>query len=297
MTSDSLSRIHTPGWKKYEWLIPLALFGLFLAVTLPGISWGAPKIWHPDEVVYLAREALHGNPELDDSNYNHPHLPIYMMIGLGKVVMALGGGDGEVLIASRVLSAVMIGLTIVLAYLIPRRMGYNALVSGMSGLIAISISALPHNGRFAHNDTFVTFFSTLTIFLLLQYKITDQRGWLYATFFAAGLAVSSKYSALSLAVVPAALYLWNMRKVLLKETLRILETLFIGSALTYFGYAVGTPQALFWMAYYFKRLIPALIYNGQLRPRTRQRQRHPGTVCGDSGGVGTPLYSFCSSSP
>jgi hypothetical protein len=31
--------------------------------------------------------------------------------------------------------------------------------------------------------------------------------------------------------------------------------------LTYLGYATGTPKALTWMAYYMKRLIPALLYN------------------------------------
>lgn len=39
---------------------------------------------------------------------------------------------------------------------------------------------------------------------------------------------------------------------------RIGETLFIGGALTYLGYALGTPKALTWMAYYFKRVFTAL---------------------------------------
>jgi hypothetical protein len=246
---------------KYEFFIPLILFIIFLSVTLPGISWGAPSIWHPDEVVYIAIHALQGQTEFDSSNFNHPHLPIYMMLGLGKILIALGQTEKEVLIAARVLSAVLVGLTIVLSYLIPRRMGYNAVVAGLSGLILLSISVMSQYGRFAHNDTFVTFFTTLTIFFLMQYKTSDHRGWLYAAFFASGLAMSSKYSAISLAVVPAILYLWTMRNVLLNHTLRVLETLFIGGALIYLGYAAGTPKALLWMAFYFKRLVPALAYN------------------------------------
>ena len=45
-------------FEKQEWIIPLGLFILFLALTLPGISWGAPSIWHPDEIVVRSINAL-----------------------------------------------------------------------------------------------------------------------------------------------------------------------------------------------------------------------------------------------
>ena len=288
MKSDSVR--NTPYLERYEFIIPLILFAVFLAFTLPGISWGAPSIWHPDEVVYIAIHALQGQTEFDSSNFNHPHLPIYIMLGLGKILIALGQTEKEVLIAARVLSAVLVGLTIVLSYVIPRRMGFNAAVSGLSGLLLLSVSVMSQYGRFAHNDTFVTFFTTLTIFFLIQYETSDHRGWLYAAFFASGLAISSKYSAISLAIVPGILYLWTMRNALLKHTLRILETLFIGGALTYLGYAAGTPKALLWMAFYFKRLIPALIYNANYG-------REPGSIKGIIGqyavfadGIGMPMF-------
>lgn len=248
-------------WENYEFLIPLGLFILFLALTLPGISWGAPTIWHPDEVVYISIRSLHSNIDFDSSNFNHPHLPIYVMLGLGKIILALGHTDREVLIAARILSAVLMGLTIMLAYFIPRRMGNNQLVSGLSGLLVLVNSEMIHNGHFAHNDTYVTFFSTLTFFFLVLYSTKSQRGWLYATFFSAGLAISSKYSAISLAAVPFIVYLWMMRGNFIKRSLRVLETLFIGGVLIYLGYATGTPKALTWMAYYVKRLVPALLYN------------------------------------
>jgi len=276
--------------QRHEFIIPIVLFIVFLAVTLPGISWGAPSIWHPDEVVYISIEALHGDIDFDANNFNHPHLPIYAMLGLGKILLALGQSDREVLISARVLSAVLVGLTIVLAYLIPRRMGYNEFVSGLSGLLLLATSEMTHNGHFAHNDTFVTFFSTLTIFFLVLYRIRKHRGWLYATFFSAGLAVSSKYSAISLVFIPIIYYLWTMRGMLIKRTLRILETLFIGGILAYLGYAAGTPKALTWMAYYMKRLIPSLLYNSNYGVQ-------PGSLKGVIGqytifldGVGFPLF-------
>jgi len=260
--NSSPSRTTQTFLQKYEFIIPLALFIVFLALTLPGIAWGAPNMWHPDEVVYISIRSLNDNStDFDASNFNHPHLPIYAMLGLGKIVFALGGAKREVLIAARVLSTGLAGLTIVLAYYIPRRMGYKIPVSGLSGLLLLSVSEMTHNGRFAHNDTFVTYFSTLTIFFLVLYKTKGHRGWLYATFYSAGLAISSKYSAISLAAVPFIVYLWTIRNVFVKDRLRVLETLFIGGALVYLGYATGTPKALTWMAFYMKRLIPALVYN------------------------------------
>ena len=257
----SVSVTDTPFLERNEFVIPLLLFVLFLALTLPGISWGAPSLWHPDEVVYIALKALYDGTEFDAANFNHPHLPIYAMFWLGKILIAFGQTSKEILISARVLSAVLTGFTVVLAYLIPRRMGYNIYVSALSALLLLSVSELPHNARFAHNDTFVTFFCTLAIFLLVQYIAKNHRGWLYAAFFASGMAVSSKYIAITLVLVPILIFLWIKGKAVLKPSLDTFETLFIGGTLTYFGYALGTPKALTWMVYYFKRLIPALIYN------------------------------------
>ena len=259
MKSDSVTR--ASNLERYEFIIPLLLFLLFLALTLPGISWGAPSIWHPDEVVYIALRGLYEGIEFDSANFNHPHLPIYAMYWLGKILIALGQTGKEVLIGARVLSAVLTGFTIILTYLTSRRMGYNLYVSGLSALLLLAVSEMSHNGRFAHNDTFVTFFCALTIFFLVQYIVKNHRGWLYAAFFAAGMAVSSKYIAITLVLVPLIVYLWNKGKAVLRLSLDTFETLFISGALTYLGYALGTPKALTWMVYYFKRLIPALIYN------------------------------------
>ncbi len=102
MTSDSVFRIHALGWKKYEWLIPVALFSLFLVVTLPGISWGAPRGWHPDEIVTRSIKALHGEWQFSEINFDYPDLPQYAMFFLGKIVLKLGYTDLEVRTASRV---------------------------------------------------------------------------------------------------------------------------------------------------------------------------------------------------
>src|SRR5262245_44994784 len=107
MKSDSVAKASI--LERYEFIIPLLLFLIFLAFTLPGISWGAPSTWHPDEVVVRSIKALHGEWKFSEINFNYPDLPQYVMFWLGKLILALGYSDTEVLIASRVLSAIVAG--------------------------------------------------------------------------------------------------------------------------------------------------------------------------------------------
>src|SRR5688500_224025 len=211
---------------KYELLIPLILFIVFLSIALPGISWGAPSTWHPDEIVVRSIKALHGEWEFDEINFDYPSLPQYAMFFLGKLVLAFGGADKEILIASRILSAVLAGLTIALTSFITRRVGANLYIAGLSGPHRLCVSELQHNRRFAHNATYVTCFVTLTILFLVNYWKSNQRAWLYASFISVGMAASSKYNAISLVLVPIFLYLFSKRDSLVKRPLRILETLF-----------------------------------------------------------------------
>jgi 4-amino-4-deoxy-L-arabinose transferase-like glycosyltransferase len=244
--------------QRYEFIVPLALFLLFLAVTLPGISWGAPDVWHPDEIVVRSMKALHGDWKFSEINFDYPDLPQYAMFWLGKAILAFGQTDKEILIASRVLSAVLAGLTILLTYIITRRAGGNISVAGLSGLLLLCVSEMSHNGRFAHNDTYLIFFTTLSLLFLVEYFKKRHRLWLYASFITVGMAASSKYIGGSLILAPILVYLIVNRDEFRKNILSVAETLFISGALTFLGYAVGTPKALFWMSYYFKRVLTAL---------------------------------------
>lgn len=244
--------------EKYEFLIPLALFVLFLALTLPGISWGAPDMWHPDEIVVRSIKALHGEWKFGEINFDYPDLPQYAMFWLGKIILAFGQTDKEILIASRVLSAILAGVTIGLTYIITRRAGGSINVAGLSGLLLLCVSEMEHNGRFAHNDTYLVFFTTLTVLLVIEYFKRQNKIWLYAAFITVGMAASSKYIGGSLVILPLLVYLTSQWKNSRKEPLETIETLFVSAALTFLGFALGTPKALFWMTYYFKRVFAAL---------------------------------------
>jgi len=275
--------------KTHEWVVPVGLFLLFLTLTLPGISWGAPSIWHPDEIVVRSINAVFDGYQFSEINFDYPDLPQYAMFFLGKIMVALGYGD-NILVASRILSASLAGLVVVLTYSIARQMGGNIFTAALSGLILTSVSEMSHNGRFAHNDTYVTFFVALSILFLLHYKNSDQRGWLYASLFTVGMAASSKYNGISLAMAPAVVFLIAQKHKLKEQPLRVLETILISSGLTFLGFAFGTPKALFWMTYYFKRMFPALLHTGNYL-------RQPDSVRGIVGqyavmakGIGIPLF-------
>ncbi len=273
--------------EKYEFVIPLALFALFLAFTLPGIVWGP---WHPDEIVVRSIKALHGEWKFSEYNFNYPDLPQYVMYYLGKIVLALGYSDGEVLIASRVLSAVVAGATIPLTFSIARRAGGSITTAGLSGLLLLCVSDLSFNGRFAHNDTYTVFFVTLSTLFIVNYAKTDRRGWLYASLFTVGLATSSKYTGASLVAAWMALYAIIQFKNLKKDWFAIGETLFIGGALTYLGFALGTPKALTWMAYFFKRVFAALEWQATWGQRDDSVRGIVGQFPMMQGSLGTALY-------
>jgi 4-amino-4-deoxy-L-arabinose transferase-like glycosyltransferase len=245
-------------FEKYEFLIPLILFIIFLALTLPGIAWGAPSTWHPDEIVIRSLKALFNDYRFDEVNFDYPTLPQYVMYGLGKIMLALGYEYTEIFISARILSAILAGLTIVITYKICRRVGGSVYVAGLSGLFLICVSEMEHNGRFAHNDTYIIFFTSLAVLCLIEYFSEQNKIWLYGSFVLVGMAASCKYIGGSLLIVPLTFYLVEQRQNIRKAPLAIAETLFIGTALTFLGFASGTPKALFWMTYYFKRVFAAL---------------------------------------
>lgn len=246
----------------HEILIPLLAFLAFLALALPGLPWGAPAIWHPDEVALRAIKALHGDWGYYEANFNHPFLPQNAMYLLGRAVLAFGGTDAALLVSARSLSAVLLGLTTALAYPIARRLGAGIDTAALACLILLAAAEMMHNGHFAHTDAYVAFFSTLTVLLLLHYQATDRRGWLYAAFLGAGLALSSKYNSLLLVLAPLLVYVLAHRADLRGRPLVFAEPLFIGLALWVLGFGLGTPRFLAWPAFFLKRAVPALIYNG-----------------------------------
>lgn len=238
---------------KYEKWIPFLLAILFIILTTSGLE----TMHNPDELVHRVVHALDGNWKFDETNFDYPSLPKHVMLGVGKTLYALNLTEKFHSIA-RFLSILLGAGTITLVYWITRELGGGILASSFASLFLISNHEIAINARFAHNDLYLIFFLTLTVYFLVKYQKRAQKSWLYVTFFCVGLAASSKYNGGVFLLVPIIIFAFNEGKQLFREKLASLETLFIGVVLTFFGFALGTPKALLWMAFYFKRVIPAL---------------------------------------
>ncbi|MBT3413131.1 MAG: phospholipid carrier-dependent glycosyltransferase [Anaerolineae bacterium] len=243
----------TAFFQKYEKWLPLLLALFFVLLTASNLD----SMRNPDELLHRVTKALEGEWQFDETNFDYPSLPKYVMYGVGQVVYALDRVEDFSSVA-RFLSVLLGAGTIFLAYKITRKLGGGILASSFAALFLISNHTLAVNARFAHNDLYLTFFLALTVYLLLHYQDHQKKGWLYLAFFTVGLAASSKYNGGVFLLMPLLVFAVQKGKSLFAENLAALETLFIGIILTFLGFAAGTPKALFWMSFYLKRILPAL---------------------------------------
>jgi hypothetical protein len=248
---------------RHEKRIPFFLGLVFMAVTIPGIAWGAPDIRNPDELVMRVDHAFSGDFSFfDQQNFDYPSLPKYVMYGIGYIVYKMGFTKADFVIAARLLSVLLGGCVVMMTYRITRRLGGKPVAGIFAGLITSFSSLMTGNARFAHNDLYLTFFIILVVYFSIRYWETKQRLWLYTAFLSVGLAASSKYNGVILVLVPLVLFgLWCAQ--VKKISLSSIETLFIGLILSFGGYALGTPKSLLWMAFYLKRMMPAFLRNGE----------------------------------
>jgi len=246
---------------RYEKAIPFVLFILFLLITVPGIDWGAPSLWHPDEIVWRVIKALNGEMIFDETepDYNHPSLPKHMMYGVGWLVREFGGTDTQILVSMRLISVVLGGLTVVLVYYLAKALSENIYIRLLASFFTLSNMILAHNARFAHNDLYLLFFITLALFSLVKYRLSGNRLWIYLAFFSVGCGTSSKYTGASYAIVVVLIFLMENWKTLLKNKLQNIEVFTIGVGLAILGYGIGTPKFLLWMSFYLKRMVPAAL--------------------------------------
>lgn len=246
--------------QRNEWVLPLFIFLLFLAVSLPGVSWGAPALWNPDELIWRVDSALRGEMIFDvtEPDFNYPSLPKYVMYAIGSLVYATGRSSFAFIVAARSFSCLFGALAGVLTYSIARMIGANKRISTLAGILYVTSGVAAANGRFAHNDLYLQFFSTLCIFFIIKYQYARSMYSLYASFFCVGLAASSKYTGGSLIFLPVAVYVVANWAEIRSRWLLMIGNLFLGGVISLLGYGLGTPKALFAPVYYFSNVIPAL---------------------------------------
>ena len=204
-----------------RWLHLLALAavtGLALALRLVGLDWDQGHHLHPDErflsiVLTQIRPptdlALYFDPARSPYNpfnqridfFVYGTFPLFLVDGLSSL-LGLQGYDQAYLVG-RALSAIADTGTVVLVYLLGRR-----LLGAWPGLLAALLMALSvHAIQLSHFftvDTFATFFSTAALWLLV--RAAHRPRWLDLGLLglAIGLALASKLSAGLLVVLVAA---------------------------------------------------------------------------------------------
>lgn len=247
-------------FSRHEFSMPLFIFFLFLAASLPGVSWGAPALWNPDELVWRVDSALRGEMIFDvtEPDFNYPSLPKYVMYAIGSLVYGTGRSSFAFIVAARSFSCLLGALAGTLVYFTARLIGANKRISALAGLFYIASGVAAANGRFAHNDLYLQLFSILSVYFVVKYQYTNSRLWLYASFFSVGLAASSKYTGGSLILLPVAVYLIVNWREIRTRWLAMFGSLVLGGLISYLGYGLGTPKALFDPVYYFTNVIPSL---------------------------------------
>ena len=132
-----------------ETLFPTFIFLLFLAVSIPGVNWGMPALWNPDELSWRVNSALHGELIFDETepDFNYPSLPKYVMYGVGKITYGLGYSSSIFYISVRLVSALLGALSGVFVYYLARTIGANMMTSALAGLLYIASGIAAANSR------------------------------------------------------------------------------------------------------------------------------------------------------
>jgi 4-amino-4-deoxy-L-arabinose transferase-like glycosyltransferase len=247
--------------RRFDVLAPLALFVLFLAVSVPGISWGAPSLWNPDELVWRVKSALHGEMKFDitEPDFNYPSLPKQVMYVIGLVTYGLGQSDFAFIVSARLFSALLGALVAALVYVIARKVGASPRTAALAGLFYVLSGVVSANAHFAHNDLYLQFFTVLCLYFSLRYHYDGSRTWLLLAFLTVGMATSSKYTGASMVLLPSGLVLTKHWPTFRRTWLACLGTLLVGALLVIFGYGLGTPRLLTSPVDYLSHAIPAAV--------------------------------------
>ena len=244
--------------QKYETLLLLLIFSGVMVVNSRGLSWGLPGLWNPDELAKTVSLALDGLTKFDLSDLNYPSLPKYFMLFFGRITEGLGYPRTTFFLVARFISVFFSGMLTWIAYGLVRKAGGTYLGAFFAALLVAANSEIALQAHFAHNDLYVTFFVCLAVYFLVSYNHTRKKTWLYLSFFTCGMAASSKYPGGVIIIVIFVAYLLIERANIFNKFVSTFETIFVGAGLCYLGYGLGTPQAITWLSYYVKRLLPAL---------------------------------------
>lgn len=204
-------------------LVAIVLAGAALRFT--GVGWGDAFVYHPDEGV-IVKAAFHmvAAQDWNPHNFLYPSLLTDVVAGLAGIGHAITGlpvatgqeglftteflpGQFGVFLAGRLLVATLGVATVVAVFAVARRLGGRG-----EGLLAAAIVAVApihiESSRYVTTDVPVTLLCTLALAASIRAVDTPghKRWWVVAAV-CVGLATSTKWNGIAVAIVPAVLYL------------------------------------------------------------------------------------------
>ena len=171
------------------------------ALRFYGLDFGLPSGFHPDEFnktrQVLAMDSL---GDLNPRRFYHPSFLLYGTFLLSKALTLFGPLEGRtelVLVAGRAVSAAAGTLSILLLYLLARRLNHcgSALMAG--ALFALAPVAVTCS-RYLKEDSLLVAGVLLTVLLWVISIQKRSRFWFSLSGVAAGVAFSAKYTGLLL---------------------------------------------------------------------------------------------------
>src|SRR5476651_2723392 len=161
-----------------HWIVPGLLLAFVVFYLVPLVTHG---LWIPDETRYgqISQEMLlSGNwvsPHFMGIRYFEKPIAGYWMIAIGQAIF------GENFFGVRVASAVATGLSVLLTYLIARRLWNDPRKSFASALLFMSFGLIAGQAGYANLDPQFTLWSNLSLFAFwFAVDSKEQRHRLYA---------------------------------------------------------------------------------------------------------------------
>ncbi len=201
---------------------PILLILLAFSIRIYGINWDQGHALHPDERMIAMVAGQISLDNLDPDFYNYGSLPIYILKLSSFVTSSIDGvikhipttassysGFPNILLVGRALSAFFDTLTVLIVFLIGKRIkGKN--FGFLAGFI-YAISVFPiQNAHFYIVDPQMTFWMTLTLFLAIKHAKEPKPQHFLLLGLTSGLAAATKFTGVLTLSIPFLLITVNL---------------------------------------------------------------------------------------
>lgn len=198
--------------KRFEKLILFVIILLGTVFRFYNLDWDKGHYFHPDERnIALAVTRIRFFNQMNPEFFAYGSLPIYMYRVAGDVIVKITGEErwtsewGDINLIGRHFSAFFSSLTILLVYLLARKM-FSPSFSLVAAWFTAMTPFLIQQAHFAVTESMLAFWAVLLTYLTLFKNRPILLGYILA------LAVATKMSAISFGIIPGA-FLLSRKKI------------------------------------------------------------------------------------